>query len=131
MAPRVWPVFVAYLVAVVTIILVSLVALGMLRVANPDVPDTELLSGATGLIAGGLASSIALVLTVLLVARPFEAAALRLRPGPEMGADLAAAIVGMLALGKRLPTGLPDPVDPPTPAFRQQNSPRLLRGGNA
>jgi len=101
-APRVWPVFVAYLVAVVTIILVSLVALGMLRVANPDVPDTELLSGTAGLIAGGLASSMALVLTVILVAQPFETAALRLRPGREMGADLAAAIVGMLSLGQAL-----------------------------
>src|SRR5262245_52541246 len=102
MPPRVWPVFVAYLVAVVTIILTSLVALGVLRAAHPDVVDTELLSSAAGLIAGGLASSTALVLTVILVSQPLQPAALRLMPGREQGVDLAAAIVGMLAIGQAL-----------------------------
>lgn len=102
MPPRVWPVFLAYLVAVLTIILASLAALGALRGANPDVPDTELLGGVLGLIAGGLASSTALVLTVALVSQPFDAAALRLLPGRETGVDLAAAVLGMLSLGQML-----------------------------
>ncbi len=102
MTPRVWPVFVAYLVAVLTIILASLAALGALRAAHPDRPDVELLAGVTGLIAGGLASSTALVLTVALVSRPLDRAALRLVPGRETGADLAVAVVGMLSLGQAL-----------------------------
>jgi membrane protease YdiL (CAAX protease family) len=55
-----------------------------------------------GLIAGGLASSTALVLTVALVSQPFEAAALRLVPGRETSADLGAAVLGTLALGQVL-----------------------------
>jgi membrane protease YdiL (CAAX protease family) len=100
--PRVWPVFVAYLLAVLTVVLASLAALGALRGANPDVPETELLGGAIGLIVGGLASSTGLVLTVALVSRPLDAAGLRLVPGRETGVELAAAVVGMLALGQAL-----------------------------
>jgi membrane protease YdiL (CAAX protease family) len=100
--PRVWPVFVAYLVAVFTIVLASLAALGALRAANPDVADTELIAGAAGLIAGGLASSTALLLTVVLMSQPLDLAALRLLPGRETGADLAAAVLGMLGLGQVL-----------------------------
>lgn len=102
MTSRVWPVFVAYFVAVVTIVLASLVALGVLRVANPDVADTELLAGVVALIAGALASSTALVLTVMLAAQPLDAPSLRLLPGRELGIDLVAAIVAMLALGQAL-----------------------------
>lgn len=102
MTPRVWPVLLAYLLAVVTIVLASLAALGALRAANPDIPDAELMGGVLALIAGGLASSTALVLTVVLVSQPFEAAALRLLPGRETGVDLAAAVLGMLALGQVL-----------------------------
>jgi membrane protease YdiL (CAAX protease family) len=100
--PRVWPVFFAYLVAVLTIILASLAALGALRAATPEVPDAELLGGVMGLIAGGLAASTALVLTVALVSHPFDPAALRLVPGRETGVDLAAAVLGMLSLGQVL-----------------------------
>ena len=102
MTPRVWPVFLAYLLAVATVILASLAALGALRAANPDVPDADLLGGVMGLVAGGLASSTALVLTVALVCQPLDAATLRLLPGRETGADLAAAVLGMLALGQTL-----------------------------
>ena len=102
MTPRVWPVFLAYLIAVLTIILASLAALGALRAANPDVPDPELMGGVLGLIAGGLASSTALVLTVALVSQPFDATALRLMPGRETGVDLVAAVLGMLSLGQAL-----------------------------
>ena len=102
MTPRVWPVFLAYVIAVFTILLASLAALGALRAVNPDVPDTELLGGVLGLVAGGLASSTALMLTVALVSQPFDAAALRLVPGRETGADLGAAVLGTLALGQVL-----------------------------
>ena len=102
MTPRVWPVFLAYLIAVLTVIIASLAALGALRAANPDVPDAELLGGVVGLIVGGLASSTALVLTVTVVSQPFAAAALRLVPGRETGPALAAAVLGMLALGQML-----------------------------
>jgi hypothetical protein len=95
-------VFIAYLIAVVTIVLASLAALGTLRAANPDVPDLELLSGVTGLVVGALASSTALILTVALVSQPFDAVTLRLVPGRERGLDLATAVVGMLALGQVL-----------------------------
>jgi len=70
--------------------------------ANPEVPDLELLTGVSGLIAGGLASATALVLTVALVAQPLDAATLRLLPGRETGPDLAAAVLGMLTLGQAL-----------------------------
>ena len=94
--------FVAYVIAVFTIVLASLAALATLRAANPDVPDLELLSGVTGLVAGALASSTALILTVALVSQPFDAVTLRLVPGRERGLDLATAVVGMLALGQVL-----------------------------
>ena len=94
--------FVAYVIAVFTIVLASLAALATLRAANPAVPDLELLSGVTGLVAGALASSTALILTVALVSQPFDAVTLRLVPGRERGLDLATAVVGMLALGQVL-----------------------------
>ena len=99
---RGWPVFVAYVIAIVTIVLSSLVAIAVLRASHPDVPDTELVSGVEGLIAGALASSTALLLTVVAVSQPFDPKALRLMPGRERGLDLAAAITGMLALGQTL-----------------------------
>src|SRR2546425_2986173 len=64
----------------------------------PDVPDHALFDGVQGLIAGGLASSTALVLTVALFNRPLEPVLLRLVPGWETGQGLAVMIVGMLAL---------------------------------
>ena len=100
--PRVWPVFVAYVVAIFTIVLASLAALGALRATNPDVADVELLAGAAGLIAGALASSTGLVLTVAVMSQPFDLASLRLLPGRETGPDLAAAVLGMLGLGQVL-----------------------------
>jgi len=100
--PRLWPVFVAYLVAFVSIVALSLVAAGLLREMYPDVPDHALFDGLPGLVAGGLASSTALALTVALFNRPLELALLRLVPGWETGRALAVMIVGMLALGQAL-----------------------------
>ncbi len=100
--PRLWPVFVAYLVAFVSIVALSLVAAGLLREMYPDVPDHALFDGLPGLVAGGLASSTALALTVALFNRPLELTLLRLVPGWETGRALAVMIVGMLALGQAL-----------------------------
>jgi uncharacterized protein len=100
--PRVWPVLLAYLIAVLTIIVATLAAIAALHAANPDVPDAELLGGISGLVAGGLASAVALLITVMLVSQPFDAATLRLLPGRETGPDLVVAVVGMLALGQAL-----------------------------
>src|SRR5213079_724530 len=58
--PRLWTVFAAYLVAFVAIVALSLVAAGVLRSMYPDVPDPALFEGLPGLIAGGLASSLAI-----------------------------------------------------------------------
>lgn len=100
--PRLWPVFAAYVVAFVAIVALSLVAASILRAMYPDVPDHALFDGILGLIAGGLASSTALLLTVALFNRPLEPVLLRLVPGWETGQALAVMVVGMLALGQSL-----------------------------
>ena len=100
--PRLWPVFAAYVVAFISIVTLSLIAAGILRAMYPDVPDPALFDGVVGLIAGGLASSTALVLAVALFNRPLEPVLLRLVPGWETGQALAVMIVGMLALGQTL-----------------------------
>jgi membrane protease YdiL (CAAX protease family) len=99
---RAWPVFVTYVVAFVTIILFSLVAAVVVRSLDPDVPVRGLLQGLPGLIAGGVASSLALLLTVLLVERPLVLARLRLVPGREQGRHLLVMVLGVLALGQSL-----------------------------
>jgi membrane protease YdiL (CAAX protease family) len=101
-APRVWPVLVAYVLAFVAIVAFSIVAADLARALYPDVPEHELLAGLPGLLAGGLASSTALAITVLAVSRPFDPARLRLRPGRERGLDLVLALAGTLGLGQAL-----------------------------
>ena len=93
---------VAYLLAFVSIVSFSIVAAVMVRAAFPDLSEREVFDGLPGLLAGGLASSTALVVTLLIVARPLEPARLRLLPGRETGPQLAAMIVGTLALGQAL-----------------------------
>jgi membrane protease YdiL (CAAX protease family) len=100
--PRVWPVFAAYLLAAFSIVSFSLVAAMMLRAAFPEMSEREVFDGLPGLLAGGMASSIALIVTVLLVARPVDPVRLRLVPGRETGDQLVAMIVGTLALGQIL-----------------------------
>lgn len=100
--PRLWPVFAAYAVAFVAIVALSIVAAAVLRSLYPDVPERALFEGLPGLIAGGAASSVALVLTVLLFNRPLEPVLLRLTPGWESGRMLFVMVVGMLALGQAL-----------------------------
>lgn len=100
--PRAWPVFLAYLLAFVAIVAFSIVAADLVRVLFPDVSEQELWGGLPGLLAGGIASSAALMVTVLIVCRPFDPARLRLRPGRENGIDLAVIVIGTLALGQAL-----------------------------
>jgi membrane protease YdiL (CAAX protease family) len=100
--PRVWPVFAAYGLAFVSIVGFSLVAAVMLRAAFPELPEREVFDGLPGLLAGGVASSLALVVTVLVVTRPVDLAQLRLVPGRESADQLAAMILGTLALGQVL-----------------------------
>ncbi len=102
MAPRVWPVFVVYVLAFVAIIAFTIVAAVALRALYPDLAEAELFNGLHGLLAGGVASSVALGFTVLSVSRPLDLARLRLHPGRETGRDLVAIVVGTLALGQAL-----------------------------
>ncbi|HXG03506.1 MAG TPA: CPBP family intramembrane glutamic endopeptidase [Candidatus Binatia bacterium] len=102
MASRVWGVFAVYLLAFAGVVVCSLMAAVALKAAYPDVPDQELFDSLPGLLAGGLASSAALGLTVVSVTRPLGAQALRLQPGRETGRDLLAAVAGTLALGQAL-----------------------------
>jgi membrane protease YdiL (CAAX protease family) len=101
-APRVWPVFLAYVLAFCTIVSFSLMAAVLVHALNPEVPEREVFEGLPGLIAGGLASALALLFTVAMVARPLAPARLRLLPGRERGRDLAVVILGVLALGQAL-----------------------------
>lgn len=100
--PRLWTVFAAYVIAFVGFVALYLVAASVLRSLYPNAPDRELFEGLPGLIAGGTASSVALVLTVLAFNRPFEPLLLRLTPGWESGRMLFVTVVGMLALGQTL-----------------------------
>jgi hypothetical protein len=100
--PRVWPILAAYLLAFFSILSFSLVAAIMVRAAFPEMSEREVFDGLPGLLAGGMASSTALLVTLLIVARPVDPVRLRLVPGRETGDQLAAMIVGTLALGQVL-----------------------------
>ena len=100
--PRVWPVFAAWVMAFVTIVILSILAAALVASLYPDVAPSELLRQLPGLLAGASASSLGLILTILLVDRTLDPARLRLRPGRETGRDLVLMILGMLALGQTL-----------------------------
>ena len=99
-APRVWPVFVIYLLAAVGIVAVSVVALPIVHALYPDLPEREI--SLPTLLAGGLATATALMMTLLAAVRPLDAQRLRLLPGRETGLTLGLVIVGTLALGQML-----------------------------
>lgn len=103
-APRrpVWHVFLVYLAAIAAILFLTPLALAALMAVYPEVPEASLIQTLPALVAGSLAASLGLVATLLLAVRPLDAAALRLRPGWERGRDLAAMVVGLLALGQAL-----------------------------
>jgi membrane protease YdiL (CAAX protease family) len=98
----VWRVFATYVAAVAGIFAASGVAIVVLKSIYPDTPNQALLQSLPALIAGSLASSVALVFTLLLVVQPTTPAALRLAPGWESGRALAVMALGMLALGQTL-----------------------------
>lgn len=99
---RVWRVFATYVAAVAGIFAASGVAILALKAMFPDEADEALLQSLPGLIAGSLASSTALMMTILMLVQPTTPAALRLLPGWETGRALAVMVVGMLALGQLL-----------------------------
>jgi uncharacterized protein len=98
----VWRVFATYAAAVAGIFAASGVAIVTLKSIFPDTPDQALLHSLPALIAGSLASSFALVFTLLAIVQPTTPAALRLAPGWETGRALAVMVLGMLALGQAL-----------------------------
>jgi membrane protease YdiL (CAAX protease family) len=100
--PPLWQVVLTYLTGFAAIVLLSVVSALIVRAAYPDVPESLVLDGLPGLLAGGVASSTALVLTLLLRVRPFEPARLRLAPGRETGPALAVMLLGTIALGQSL-----------------------------
>jgi membrane protease YdiL (CAAX protease family) len=100
--PRAWHVFATYLAAVAAILATTGIAIEVLRAAYPDVPELALMRTLPGLLAGSLAASSGLLLTLLLVVRPLEAARFRLRPGWETGTTLTVMALGLLALGQAL-----------------------------
>jgi uncharacterized protein len=95
-------VFATYVAAVAGIFAVSGVAIVALVSAYPDVPEQTLLRSLPALLAGSVAASTALLLTIVLVVRPLEPDTLRLRPGWESGRALGAMVIGILALGQAL-----------------------------
>ena len=99
---RPWHVFATYAAAVAGIFATTGIAIETLHTMYPDVPEATLLGTLPGLMAGSLAASTGLLLTLVLVVRPLTPARLRLLPGWETGPTIAAAVVGLLALGQAL-----------------------------
>ena len=98
--------FVTYLAAIAGIVSASGLVIVALVAVYPDVPERALLGSLPGLLAGSLAASTALALTLLVVVRPPSPAALRLVPGRETGRSLAVMVVGMIALGQALDSAI-------------------------
>jgi membrane protease YdiL (CAAX protease family) len=101
-AGRPWHVFATYAAAVAGIFATTGVAIELLRSMYPDVPETTLVRTLPGLLGGSLAASAGLLLTLLLVVRPLDAARFRLQPGWETGPTLAVMTLGLLTLGQAL-----------------------------
>ncbi|TMQ27035.1 MAG: CPBP family intramembrane metalloprotease [Candidatus Rokuibacteriota bacterium] len=102
MESRAWHVFATYFAAVAGIFATTGVAIEVLRAVYPDVPEVTLVRTLPGLLAGSLAASTGLLLTLLLVVRPLDPVRFRLLPGWETGSTLAIATLGLLALGQAL-----------------------------
>lgn len=95
-------VFATYVAAVAGIFAVSGVAIIALVSAYPDVPEQTLLRSLPALLAGSVAASTALMLTIVLAVRPLAPETFRLRPGWESGRALGVMVIGILALGQSL-----------------------------
>jgi membrane protease YdiL (CAAX protease family) len=99
---RPWHVFATYLAAIAGILMTGVVAIEALRSFYPDEPETTLVRKLPGLLAISLSNSSGLLLTLLLVVRPLNAARFRLLPGWETGPTLAVMALGLLALSQAL-----------------------------
>jgi membrane protease YdiL (CAAX protease family) len=99
---RPWHVFATYAAAVAGIFATTGIAIETLHTMYPDVPEATLLGTLPGLMAGSLAASTGLLLTLVLVVKPLTPARLRLLPGWETGPALAVMVIGLLALGQAL-----------------------------
>ncbi len=99
--PRVWPVFAAWVMAFVTIVILSILAAALVASLYPDVAPSELLRNY-------LASWQALAPLRWVSSLPFSSSIAHSTPppsvasGPETGRDLVLMILGMLALGQTL-----------------------------
>lgn len=100
--PPLWPVFVTYAGAFAAIVVFSVLAAAIVRNLYADLPERVVFEGLPGLLAGGIASSTALLSTILIASRGVPLAGLRLVPGRETGRALLVMVVGMLALGQAL-----------------------------
>ena len=100
--PPLWPVFVAYVGAFAAIVVLSVLGAGVVRALYPDLPEQVVFEGLPGLLAGGIASSTGLLMTVLIASRGAPLAGLRLVPGRETGRTLVIMAIGTLALGQML-----------------------------
>src|SRR5437879_3428317 len=98
MESRAWHVFATYFAAVAGIFATTGVAIEVLRAVYPDVPEVTLVRTLPGLLAGSLAASTGLLLTLLLVVRPLDPVRFRLLPGWAPGSTLAIATLGLPAL---------------------------------
>jgi len=99
---RPWHVFATYAAAVAGILATTGIAFETLHAMYPDVPEATLQGTLPALIAGSLATSTALLLTLVLVVRPLTPARLRLVPGWETGPTLAAVVLGGVAFSQTL-----------------------------
>jgi uncharacterized protein len=100
--PRLWPVFLSCLAALVTIVAFSFVAAAIVMSVNPDLSERAVFESLPGLLALTVASSLAFVLTALIASGSATPAALRLMPGNETGRTLLLMVLGTLALGQTL-----------------------------
>ncbi len=96
--PRVWPVFVTFIIAGVLMLAGSVAVLLALRQRH--------LSDLSRLLAPTLIGQLMLAATALVAGRPFEASRFRLCRGRTSARLVIAAVVGTLALGQALDCAL-------------------------
>jgi membrane protease YdiL (CAAX protease family) len=95
-------VFGTYLAAVVFITAMAIPVAALLVELYPDVPPTAPARMLSAIMLGTLVASCCLLVTLLILVRPLEAARFRLLPGWETGATLAVMTLGLLALSQAL-----------------------------
>jgi membrane protease YdiL (CAAX protease family) len=100
--PRLWPVALSCVAALITLVAFSLLAVEAVRSLYPDLPERAALEGLPGLLAGSIASAAAFVVTALIASGGVAPTTLRLVPGRETNLTLVLAVVGTLALGQLL-----------------------------